>query len=131
MMHQILPIYTLKVGVLRIRTFYPNSANDPDRANRTAAAAGGNTGDNVGSYQAGQVPRHAHTFNVGGGGSNNFSNFYYGPTDGYVRDMGGATVKTKDTFMGQTNIGVSPGSAITSDDNRPPNLNFYLIVKYQ
>lgn len=36
------------------------SGNDPDAASRTAYAAGGNTGDNVGSYQANQNLAHAH-----------------------------------------------------------------------
>lgn len=34
--------------------------NDPDKASRTAMATGGNTGNNVGSVQSGQVQSHTH-----------------------------------------------------------------------
>lgn len=37
-----------------------SSANDPDRASRTAAATGGNTGDAVGSIQTDQFRTHVH-----------------------------------------------------------------------
>ena len=36
------------------------SGRDPDAASRTAANAGGNTGDNVGSIQGHAIPDHAH-----------------------------------------------------------------------
>lgn len=38
------------------------SANDPDRASRTAMNTGGNTGDNVGSIQTSQYTSHTHTY---------------------------------------------------------------------
>lgn len=40
------------------------ASRDPDKASRTAMATGGNTGDNVGSVQTGQVQSHSHTLNV-------------------------------------------------------------------
>lgn len=40
-----------------------SAGRDPDKASRTAIAAGGNTGNNVGSYQADQVISHTHSYN--------------------------------------------------------------------
>ncbi len=37
------------------------SGNDPDRGSRPASAAGGNTGDNVGSMQGNEFKNHTHT----------------------------------------------------------------------
>lgn len=45
------------------RTVAVGSANDPDRASRTAAATGGNSGDNVGSVQGHAFQTHTHTQN--------------------------------------------------------------------
>lgn len=52
------------------------ATNDPDRLSRTALYTGGNTGDNVGSYQADAFDAHTHTvvtdnsttFSAGSGG---------------------------------------------------------------
>jgi microcystin-dependent protein len=41
------------------------SANDPDRASRTAMATGGATGDNVGSVQGNQMSTHRHETAMG------------------------------------------------------------------
>ncbi len=45
------------------------AANDPDASSRTAMKTGGNTGDRVGSIQAGAVESHKHTM---GGTTGNF-----------------------------------------------------------
>lgn len=48
-----------------IRGYANGSANDPDRASRTACQAGGNTGDAVGSCQSAQLASHQHASGVG------------------------------------------------------------------
>jgi microcystin-dependent protein len=46
---------------------------DPDAASRTALNTGGNTGANIGSYQADQLASHTHLGNVSGGAAANGS----------------------------------------------------------
>lgn len=46
--------------------------SDPDRATRTAAAAGGVTGDRVGTLQDGQIQGHAHPFTAAVNGPGSF-----------------------------------------------------------
>jgi microcystin-dependent protein len=45
-------------------------SNDPDASSRTALNTGGNTGDNLFSYQADAFKSHTHTINLGTGGAN-------------------------------------------------------------
>lgn len=63
------------------------STNDPDKASRTAMATGGNSGNNVGSIQTGQVVSHTHSIalydDTGGNGSvikDNGNTFSAAPT---------------------------------------------------
>ena len=44
--------------------------NDPDASGRTALHTGGNTGDNVGSYQSDEIKSHGHLITSGGGFGN-------------------------------------------------------------
>lgn len=67
------------------------SGNDPDASSRTAVAAGGNTGDNVGSKQVDQIKSHNHQVyavgNAGGGsaiGLNTTFNFNSSAPAGYT-----------------------------------------------
>jgi microcystin-dependent protein len=52
---------------LFLRGWDNGAGHDPDAASRVQAAAGGNAGDLVGSYQADQNLDHTHPANVGGG----------------------------------------------------------------
>lgn len=67
-----------------IRGWDHGAGNDPDAASRTAPN-GGNTGDNVGSYQSFAVESHAHAFyttqytDVGGGASGSGAGVNSGP----------------------------------------------------
>lgn len=68
-------------------------ATDPDRATRTAIS-GGNTGDNVGSYQTDQYLAHNHTLyrRTAGGGSTGYSSALIGQpsyTYAYTYNAGG------------------------------------------
>lgn len=95
-------------------------ARDPDRATRTAAATGGNTGDNVGSVQGNQNLSHNH------GGSS----LPRGGVGDYIRYGTGSS--------GPYSVGGSAGGtlAITSDiasdggtESRPINANVNFIIK--
>ena len=55
-----------------LRGLDAGSGNDPDAASRTALA-GGNTGDNVGSYQTDENKNHSHTGDTNTAGSHNHS----------------------------------------------------------
>lgn len=54
-----------------LRVWAHGSANDPDRASRTAMATGGATGDAIGSVQADDYKAHAHTY--GGNSAQGFT----------------------------------------------------------
>ena len=92
------------------------STNDPDRAARTAINTGGNTGDNVGSFQADDIASHTHarpavgTFVTFGSGSS--------------------------TAPGGGNVNASPGASATgagggplANETRGKNFNIYFIIK--
>jgi microcystin-dependent protein len=85
------------------------STNDPDRASRTAANTGGNSGDAVGSVQADAFASHTHTYasdgssNWAGGG--NVANFVQSPT---------------------SNTGATGGN-----ETRPKNANVYFVIRVE
>ncbi len=85
------------------------SGRDPDVANRTAMAAGGNTGNNVGSIQLDEFEAHTHTYNrvtYSGGGTGRGCN---------TSAAGGENVSTTSTGGNET---------------RPVNAYVNYIVKY-
>jgi len=86
---------------------------DPDKASRTAMNAGGNTGDNVGSYQSHAMEQHVHEVyqsgNFGGGTNANSEHHLSGSWN--TRHQGGA-------------VGVS-----TSTETRMKNCSVNYIVK--
>lgn len=61
------------------------AGNDPDAGTRTAANPGGNTGDNVGSFQADQNLSHSHTATVRFGGAAGTPATFTGGTENTVR----------------------------------------------
>lgn len=86
---------------------------DPDKASRTAMATGGNTGNNVGSVQSGQLQSHTH--NYGGNlkqGTVNFNGTFAGWIGSGVDDI--------------QNTGVT---ATGGNETRPINANvIYCVV---
>jgi microcystin-dependent protein len=96
------------------------AGRDADKASRTAIAAGGNTGNNVGSYQADEFKSHTHTYTDWGGGSSNHAD-----TDGTNFTTYGTN---NGTYTTDNTISDSP---ITPDETRPNNIAVYYIVKYR
>jgi microcystin-dependent protein len=90
-------------------------ARDPDRAGRTAANTGGNTGDAVGSVQGDQYRSHAHPYNPP-----NYDNANNG-SNGCFR-LGA-------NFIGTTEAGASV-AANGGNETRPINANVNYIIKY-
>jgi len=84
------------------------STNDSDAASRTAVQSGGATGDNVGSYQADQMPAHTHAIRLWGDGAGN----------GNVQRTSGSEFAS-----GATN------SAGAGTETRPRNVNVQYVVK--
>lgn len=103
------------------------SANDPDRAGRTASAAGGATGDAVGSVQNDAMQGHWHdlysqaTMTSPGAGSN-FYAWGGGPFNTLVAGSNKAV-------KGSTSDG-SSGTPRTSSESRMKNAYVDFIIKY-
>lgn len=96
-----------------IRGVDGGSGNDPDAASRTAITTGGNTGNNVGSYEADTYTSHSHTHNnpfqfYGGGGGTGFTpgGLYSGPNAALTLNNSGG------------------------NETRPKNVYCYYIIKY-
>lgn len=89
---------------------------DPDKASRTAANAGGNTGNNVGSVQGDSVQLHKHETSIGYVGV--FGTGGSGSRGAY----GGSGSGTRDSSSDQYN-----GS--TSTETRGKNVNLNHIIK--
>lgn len=88
------------------------STSDPDRAGRTAANAGGNTGDAVGSVQADQFGSHGHTIQ--------------GATRaGAVGD----SVIIEAPTGGQKTAAQGGANANGGNETRPKNVNVYFVIR--
>jgi microcystin-dependent protein len=81
------------------------AGNDPDRSSRTALNTGGNTGDNVGSYQNDQFKSHNHGITTGGSFGNQV-----------LRKDGSSSTSTSTNNAGGT-------------ETRPKNAYVYFIIK--
>ena len=93
------------------------AANDPDRAGRTAANAGGNTGDAVGSVQADDLSSHLH-----GSGTN----------ASYVNGNGSTAYGTRNlgTHAGQVSATNQINTTSTGgNETRPKNANVYFVIR--
>lgn len=93
-----------------MRGFFPRgwdhgAGNDPDAATRTAAATGGNTGDNVGSEQDDDFEEHTHSvtggddFTVVSAGSGRVPQADNGGTGFNVGDTGGNETRPKNKYV--------------------------------
>jgi microcystin-dependent protein len=109
------------------------SANDPDRATRTAAASGGNTGDNVGSLQVNATRKNgltasASTSSVSGTVTGlKYANTIYG----YTTPVAGKDRWTDDYNTTGTNASLSATAAaqtitINAGDAETRPLNAYV-----
>ena len=90
---------------------------DPDRATRQALVTGGNTGDNVGSYQDDALLNHTHLY------AKNIS----------VNTVGGVVgfPGTNDNFTNNVQSGgVYNLASVTSTETRPRNVNVNYFIKY-
>jgi microcystin-dependent protein len=83
------------------------AARDPNSGTRTASAAGGNTGNNIGSIQTDDYKSHSHSANVSGSGTST------------VFASGGGTA-----------YGSAVGSASGGSETRPINIYVNYIIKY-
>lgn len=92
---------------------------DPDKAARTAANAGGNTGNNIGSVQDDALQGHRlHTGSFVGSAS--------GGVDGFYR--AGSSVTTFPTTQTFQSDGVN-GTPRVSSESRSKNVNLQYIIK--
>ncbi len=123
--------------------------NDPDRGDRTALHTGGNTGDNVGSYQGDTFRQHNHSGNTSTEGQHNHINEGQLPANateyGYVFFNGQGTATGADnvnsvgfkemnltTFANQEDAG-SHSHTIPNDggsETRPTNAYVVFLIKY-
>lgn len=86
---------------------------DPDASSRTASNPGGNTGDNIGSYESDAISTHTHTV-AGSGGTGSNQTFFNAGTLNFNQTSG-------------------TGNAVTgsmSSESRPKNLNVNFIIKF-
>lgn len=90
------------------------AGNDPDKASRTAAATGGNTGDDVGSVQGDGNKSHGHGF-LGSGGSSTTSTVVWANPQINVANAGAIYAN---------NVTISGGN-----ESRPKNSNVNYIIK--
>ena len=97
------------------------SANDPDRASRTAMASGGATGDNVGSVQGYATARPVTAFGTQQVRDN-------GTGTKLARDaVGGASVRSVATVAGDTSgVDLLAQAVSTGGDNETRPLNAYV-----
>ncbi|MCK6690637.1 MAG: phage tail protein [Thermoanaerobaculia bacterium] len=100
---------------------------DPDDTGRTTMLPGGNTGDNVGSYQGDQFSSHNH-----GGGDHRhgqpFSGYFY-----YRPGAGGWDVSSNNGEVHASSYTSYSGEIISYQggaETRPRNANVYYIIKY-
>ena len=101
-----------------------NAGNDPDKATRTAIHAGGNTGNNVGSFQADAFQGHRHGIksNCSGTGSN--------PSLGIVLSGNCAFPVDDPSFLDNTYSDNTYGTAKISSESRSKNAYVNYIIKY-
>jgi microcystin-dependent protein len=93
-----------------------DQGRDPDRASRTAANSGGNTGDAVGSIQGHAFQTHNHTHDTGG---NNATGTFHQ-----------SSVSAEASFIFTGSTGASGTHAQPSaNETRPVNANVNFIIK--
>jgi hypothetical protein len=95
------------------------AGNDPDKATRAAANAGGNSGDAVGSMQDDAFKSHTHrSWKSQAGGDANFQAIF--PSRGYGGD---------DNVPIWDNSGLIENTG--SSESRPKNANVYFVIRVE
>lgn len=109
---------------------------DPDKATRTAINTGGNTGDNVGSYQDDELKSHEHKLfaNQGRQVNTNNSNVYIGENDSVcATNWNPGGIWNAYATQPSTN-GIKASRGVSSleggSETRPKNIYYNYIVKY-
>lgn len=99
------------------------AGNDPDAGSRTASGTSGNTGDNVGSYQADVYASHFH--NVMANASGNANSWSSRAPAAYAFANGSDVTAT-----GSPNANVGRSSLSGGNETRPKNINVNYAIKY-
>jgi len=97
------------------------TGRDPDAGTRTNLLTGGNSTDNVGSYQSHQVTSHTHTHGLNTGGPTGFN--------GWPNTSVGQGFNTSGPSGPQTNT-ATQGASFGGNETRPLNANVNYIIKY-
>jgi microcystin-dependent protein len=97
--------------------------NDPDRATRAAANAGGNAGDAVGSVQADENKPHAH-FTHASDNPNNTPTNSTNSLAGGIFSIGSFRYSTLAATQ-------SPSSTSNGNESRPKNANVYFVIRVE
>jgi microcystin-dependent protein len=119
-----------------LRGVSADSNNDPDKNSRTASAAGGNTGNNVGSLQTEGMKSHNHTMESAGAHSHGLEREIHR----HHRSFSGAN-DAEHTLIANSGTlwtsGVNSAgahthtiNAIGGSESRPKNVNVHYIIKY-
>lgn len=112
-----------------MRGWANGSALDPDRASRTAMAAGGATGDNVGTVQSDENKSHFHSA-WGSSVSNSDGSVQ---TTQRSRSLGGQ-LNNLGGYGYRTTFGVSGAQIIANsggNESRPENIYVNFVIKYR
>ena len=131
---------TFRVPDLRgqfLRGLDQGSGNDPDAGSRTAKN-GGNSGDNVGSFQGDQFKSHNHTMNSAGNHSHRYNDYYYSENrDGGGSELGSNSSDNDNRLHQKTGRTTSSAGAHThtinnrgGNETRPTNAAVFYIIKY-
>lgn len=105
-----------------------SAGNDPDKTSRTAIHAGGNTGNNVGSYQNDAFQGHYHYLHIPSLGDR--SSLYTGSYPGnHVGITKGIVADETYSITGARTDGTN-GTPRTSSETRPKNVYVNYIIKY-
>ena len=104
------------------------SANDPDRASRTAMSTGGNTGDAIGSVQGDTIRNISGATGVHATGAalQNVAGNPFVFTGGYTSMFSGVTGNNQSTGW----VFDASRQVPTGLDNRPKNASVNFIIKY-
>ncbi len=107
---------------------------DPDAAQRTFAKAGGNIGNNVGSYQdfATGLPKVSFTTNEEGEHTHYLPHLPDGSHKAYAGSIGrdGGKKAGSDTITGESGAHSHTIVAGGDPETRPRNMNLYFLIKY-
>ena len=105
-----------------LRGVSQGTGRDPEAGSRVNAYLGGNTGDQVGSYQYDQLRSHTHPINI-----NNGNGYVLGV---FVQGSGNPGFNDPGSYWGQLDtlsLSVQPAGGA---ETRPINVNVYYIIKY-